>query len=75
MHPGFINTPMMVEATNEDGGDAMALIPLGCPAGPKAVLPLVLFLASAKSSYSTSTKHIIDASMTAQSAQRPRCLG
>ncbi|MGI4870842.1 MAG: glucose 1-dehydrogenase [Janthinobacterium lividum] len=66
VHPGFINTPMMVEATNEDGGDAMALIPLGRLAEPKEVSQLVLFLASDESSYITGTEHIIDAGMTAQ---------
>lgn len=66
VHPGFINTPMMVEATNEDGGDAMALIPLGRLAEPVEVSQLVLFLASDESSYITGTEHIIDAGMTAQ---------
>ena len=66
VHPGFINTPMMVEATNEEGGDAMALIPLGRLAEPKEVSQLVLFLASDDSSYITGTEHIIDAGMTAQ---------
>jgi 3alpha(or 20beta)-hydroxysteroid dehydrogenase len=65
VHPGFINTPMMVEATNEEGGDAMAMIPLGRLAEPKEVSNLVLFLASDESSYITGTEHIIDAGMTA----------
>jgi 3alpha(or 20beta)-hydroxysteroid dehydrogenase len=57
---------MMVEATNEEGGDAMAMIPLGRLAEPKEVSNLVLFLASDESSYITGTEHIIDAGMTAQ---------
>lgn len=66
VHPGFIKTPMMVEATNEEGGDALALIPLGRLAEPKEVSNLVLFLASDESSYISGTEHIIDAGMTAQ---------
>ena len=66
VHPGFINTPMMVEATNEEGGDALALIPLGRLAEAKEVSNLVLFLASDDSSYITGAEHIIDAGMTAQ---------
>lgn len=66
VHPGFINTPMMVEATNEEGGDALSLIPLGRLAEAKEVSNLVLFLASDESSYITGSEHIIDAGMTAQ---------
>jgi 3alpha(or 20beta)-hydroxysteroid dehydrogenase len=66
VHPGFINTPMMAEATNEEGGDALSLIPLGRLAEPKEVSQLVLFLASDESSYITGTEHIIDGGMTAQ---------
>jgi 3alpha(or 20beta)-hydroxysteroid dehydrogenase len=66
VHPGFINTPMMVEATNEDGGDALTQIPLGRLAQAKEVSALVLFLASDDSSYITGAEHVIDAGMTAQ---------
>jgi 3alpha(or 20beta)-hydroxysteroid dehydrogenase len=66
VHPGFINTPMMVEATNEDGGDALSLIPLGRLAEPKEVSNLVIFLASDESSYITGAEHLIDAGMSAQ---------
>ncbi|SEO06555.1 3alpha(or 20beta)-hydroxysteroid dehydrogenase [Mucilaginibacter gossypiicola] len=66
VHPGFINTPMMVEATNEDGGDALQQIPLGRLAQPKEVSNLVLFLASDESSYITGSEHVIDAGMIAQ---------
>jgi 3alpha(or 20beta)-hydroxysteroid dehydrogenase len=66
VHPGFIMTPMMVEATNEEGGDALAQIPLRRIAEPEEVSNLVLFLASDQSSYITGAEHVIDAGMTAQ---------
>jgi 3alpha(or 20beta)-hydroxysteroid dehydrogenase len=66
VHPGFINTPMMVEATNEEGGDALAQIPLRRLAEPVEVSNLVLFLASDESSYISGAEHIVDAGMTAQ---------
>jgi len=61
VHPGFIMTPMMVEATNEEGGDALAQIPLGRIADPKEVSNLVLFLASDESRYITGVTLPIDA--------------
>ncbi|WP_219893486.1 SDR family NAD(P)-dependent oxidoreductase [Aquisediminimonas profunda] len=66
VHPGFIMTPMMVEATNEEGGDALSMIPLGRIAEPEEVSNLVLFLASDESSYISGAEHVIDAGMTAQ---------
>ena len=66
VHPGFIMTPMMIEATNEEGGDALAQIPLRRIAEPEEVSNLVLFLASDESSYISGAEHIIDAGMTAQ---------
>ncbi len=66
VHPGFIMTPMMVEATNEEGGDALSMIPLGRIAEPQEVSNLVLFLASDESSYISGAEHVIDAGMTAQ---------
>lgn len=66
VHPGFIQTPMMADATNEEGGDALAQIPLRRIADPAEVSNLVLFLASDEASYITGAEHIIDAGMTAQ---------
>ena len=66
VHPGFIMTPMMVEATNEEGGDALSLIPLRRIAEPEEVSNLVLFLASDESSYISGAEHVIDAGMTCQ---------
>lgn len=65
VHPGFIQTPMMVEATNEVGGEALAQIPLGRIADPVEVSNLVLFLASDESSYITGAEHLVDAGMLA----------
>jgi 3alpha(or 20beta)-hydroxysteroid dehydrogenase len=65
VHPGFIQTPMMIEATDEVGGEALAQIPLGRIADPREVSNLVLFLASDESSYITGAEHLVDAGMLA----------
>lgn len=65
VHPGFIMTPMMIEATDEGGGDALAQIPLGRIADPSEVTNVVLFLASDESSYVTGAEHLVDAGMLA----------
>ena len=59
-------TPMMVEATDEGGGEALLQIPLRRIAEPEEVSNLVLFLACDESSYITGAEHVIDAGMTAQ---------
>ncbi|WP_066435448.1 glucose 1-dehydrogenase [Chryseobacterium sp. CCH4-E10] len=66
VHPGFIKTPMMAEATNEGGGTANQLIPLGRLAETSEVSNLVIFLASDESSYLTGTEQVIDGGMSIQ---------
>jgi 3alpha(or 20beta)-hydroxysteroid dehydrogenase len=65
VHPGFILTPMMVAATDENGGGAGDIIPLKRMAKPSEVSSLVLFLASDESSFITGMEHVIDGGMTA----------
>lgn len=66
VHPGFIKTPMMAAATDEEGGEANQLIPLGRLADSSEVSNLVIFLASDESSYMTGTEQIIDGGMSIQ---------
>ena len=65
VHPGYILTPMMGAATDENGGGAGELIPLKRMAKPSEVSCLVLFLASDESSFITGMEHVIDGGMTA----------
>lgn len=65
VHPGFIRTPMMIEGTDENGGDAASMIPMGRIAEPEEVTKLVLFLASDEASYITAAEYVIDAGMSA----------
>lgn len=65
VHPGYIRTPMMAAATDEEGGDALSMIPLNRLAEPKEVADLMVFLASDESSFMTATEQVIDGGMTA----------
>ena len=47
---------MMVEGTDEHGGDAPKLVPMGRIAKPEEVTNLVVFLASDESSYITASE-------------------
>jgi 3alpha(or 20beta)-hydroxysteroid dehydrogenase len=65
VHPGFIKTPMMVEATDENGGGVTDAIPLRRMAEPDEVSSLVLFLASDDSSFVSGMEHVVDGGQTA----------
>jgi 3alpha(or 20beta)-hydroxysteroid dehydrogenase len=65
IHPGFIRTPMMAAATDENGGEALSMIPLGRLAECSEVSNLAIFLASDESSFITGMEHVIDGGMTA----------
>jgi 3alpha(or 20beta)-hydroxysteroid dehydrogenase len=66
VHPGFILTPMMVEGTDEHGGDAPKLVPMGRIAKPEEVTNLVVFLASDEASYITASEYVIDGGLSSQ---------
>ncbi|NYI75866.1 glucose 1-dehydrogenase [Nocardioides panzhihuensis] len=66
VHPGYIKTPMMAAATDEEGGGIVSQIPLGRMADPDEVAQLVVWLASEASSYVSGTEQVIDAGLTAQ---------
>jgi 3alpha(or 20beta)-hydroxysteroid dehydrogenase len=65
VHPGYILTPMMVAATDENGGGVGDVVPLRRLADPDEVSSLVLFLASDDSSYISGTEHVIDGGLIA----------
>jgi len=66
VHPGYIKTPMMVEATDEDGNGAADATPLARMADAEEVSELVVFLASDESSFMTGTEQVIDGGMSIQ---------
>lgn len=66
VHPGYIKTPMMVAATDEEGGGITSQIPLGRMAEPDEVSQLMVWLASDESSYISGTEQVVDAGLTAQ---------
>ncbi len=65
VHPGYVKTPMMVAATDEDGGGAASAIPLRRFAEASEISHLVVFLASDDASFITGTEHVIDGGMIA----------
>ena|SRR5690554_1499160 len=67
VHPGVIETPMIMQADTKAAVEAFAkTIPQKRLAKPEEVSKLVLFLASDESSYSTGSEFIIDGGITAQ---------
>ena len=66
VHPGYIKTPMMAAATDDEGGGIASQIPLGRMAEPEEVSQLMVWLASDASSYVSGTEQVIDAGLTAQ---------
>lgn len=66
IHPGFILTPMMVAATDENGGGAAEMTMLKRMGNPEEVSRLVVFLASEDSAFITGMEHVIDGGMTGQ---------
>jgi 3alpha(or 20beta)-hydroxysteroid dehydrogenase len=66
VHPGYIKTPMMAAATDEEGGGISSQVPLGRMAATDEVANLMVWLASDESSYVTGTEQIIDGGLTAQ---------
>lgn len=65
VHPGYILTPMMIAAIDENGGGAAAVIPLGRLAQPDEVSSVVLFLASDEASFVSGAEHVVDGAMIA----------
>ena len=65
VHPGYVLTPMMIAATDENGGGAAEAIPLGRLAQPDEVSRVVLFLASDEASFVSGTEHVVDGGMIA----------
>ncbi|SEN03921.1 3alpha(or 20beta)-hydroxysteroid dehydrogenase [Mesobacillus persicus] len=67
VHPGVIETPMIVQEETKDAVKEFAkYIPNGRVAKPEEVSNLVLFLASDDSSYSTGSEFVVDGGMTAR---------
>ena len=66
IHPGFILTPMMVAATDEEGGGAAEMTMLKRMGMPEEVSKLVLFLSCDDSAFITGMEHVIDGGMTGQ---------
>lgn len=66
VHPGVIETPMIMQPDTKAAVEAIAqTIPLKRIAKPQEVTNMVLFLASDESSYCTGAEFIVDGGMTA----------
>ncbi len=66
VHPGYIRTPMMTEALDDDQiVIASGSVPIGRVGETADVSNLVVFLASDESGFITGTEHVIDGGLTA----------
>lgn len=66
VHPGYIRTPMMTEALDDDQiVIASGSVPIGRVGETEDVSNLVVFLASDESGFITGTEHVIDGGLTA----------
>jgi 3alpha(or 20beta)-hydroxysteroid dehydrogenase len=66
VHPGYIRTPMMTEALDDEAiANAGGSVPIGRVGEPQDVANLVVFLASDESGFITGTEHVIDGGLTA----------
>lgn len=67
VHPGVIETPMIMQGDTKDAVETFAKhIPLRRIAKPEEVTSMVLYLASDDSSYSTGAEFVVDGGLTAQ---------
>lgn len=67
VHPGVIETPMIMQGDTKSAVEAFAKhIPLKRVAKTEEVSSLVLYLASDESSYSTGSEFVVDGGVTAQ---------
>ncbi|WP_042149725.1 glucose 1-dehydrogenase [Paucisalibacillus sp. EB02] len=67
VHPGVIETPMIVQEDSKEAINEFAkYIPNGRVAKPEEVSNLVLYLASDESSYSTGAEFVVDGGLTAR---------
>ena len=65
IHPGYVKTPMLLAATDDEGDGVISQIPLRRIAESNEIANLAVFLASDESSFITGAEHVADGGMTA----------